>query len=217
MNQHYVIVVGTDFSEFAVRALHVALEQGRQHRPAEIHVVHASNTIGNEATFPMDPLTGLGPAPILAREEQQAALLAHLDEQLAQLPLDDTAGLQIHAHVLFDTPGFALSCLASELDADLLVVGSHGRHGVARWLLGSVAEAVVRQAPCPVLVVPPPPNTLKVPAIAPACPRCVAARQASTGRELWCAEHRDRHARRHTYYQRDRSAAETNLPLVLRP
>jgi nucleotide-binding universal stress UspA family protein len=216
MDQPYVVVVGTDYSEHAARALHVALEQGRRHRPAELHVVHAALTIGNEAAFPLDPLTGLGPVPILSAEEQQAALLAHLDEQLAHLPIDETAGLKVYAHLLFEAPGFALTCLASELEADLLVVGSHGRHGLARWLLGSVAEAVVRQASCPVLVVPPPSDTFKVPAIVAACPRCVAARTASAGRELWCAEHRQRHGRRHTYYQRDRNAAETNLPLVVR-
>lgn len=42
---------------------------------------------------------------------------------------------------------------AAEWPADLVVLGSHGRHGVSRALLGSVAEAVTRQAPCPVLVV----------------------------------------------------------------
>jgi nucleotide-binding universal stress UspA family protein len=43
---------------------------------------------------------------------------------------------------------------AKEWPADLIVIGSHGRRGIQRFLLGSVAEAVVRHAPCPVLVVP---------------------------------------------------------------
>ena len=42
---------------------------------------------------------------------------------------------------------------ASEWGADLIVIGSHGRDGLTRALLGSVAEGVMRQAPCPVLVV----------------------------------------------------------------
>ena len=41
--------------------------------------------------------------------------------------------------------------VAKELDADLIVIGTHGRHGFRRLLLGSVAEAVVRTASCPVL------------------------------------------------------------------
>jgi nucleotide-binding universal stress UspA family protein len=43
--------------------------------------------------------------------------------------------------------------LAHELDADLVVVGSHGRRGVRRWILGSVAEVAARHAPCSTLIV----------------------------------------------------------------
>lgn len=42
---------------------------------------------------------------------------------------------------------------AKEVSADLIVIGSHGRRGVKRLVLGSVAEDIVRRAPCPVLVV----------------------------------------------------------------
>jgi nucleotide-binding universal stress UspA family protein len=44
---------------------------------------------------------------------------------------------------------------AEETGADLVVVGTHGRHGLPRWLLGSVAEQLLRASPCPVLAVPP--------------------------------------------------------------
>jgi len=215
MNKPYVIVVGTDFSENAFRALQAAFEQGRRHSPAELHVVHASIVISSDNAFLADPVAGAGPSPILSQEEQQAALVAHLDKELARLSATETAGIRVYAHVLLNAPGFALASLASALGADLMVVGSHGRHGVARWLLGSVAEAVVRLATCPVLVVPPPPDELKVPAIEAPCPRCLAARKTSTGNELWCEQHRERHGRRHKYYQRDRNGADTNLPLVV--
>ena len=42
---------------------------------------------------------------------------------------------------------------AKEIHADLIVIGTHGRRGISRFLLGSVAEAIVRSAPCPVLTV----------------------------------------------------------------
>jgi len=42
---------------------------------------------------------------------------------------------------------------AAEIGADLIVMGTHGRRGVSRLLLGSVAESVARTAPCPVLLV----------------------------------------------------------------
>ena len=118
--------------------------------------------------------------------------------------------------MIIDTPSLALTLLASQLEADLLVIGSHGLNGVARWLLGSVAEGVVRRATCPVLVVPPKPDTLSVPEVEPPCPACSEARRASAGAELWCGQHRERHGRRHTYHQSDRVAAETNFPLISR-
>lgn len=50
-------------------------------------------------------------------------------------------------------PPHEILTTAMEWPADIIVIGSHGRHGIPRALLGSVAEAVVRQARCPVLVV----------------------------------------------------------------
>lgn len=52
-------------------------------------------------------------------------------------------------------PAETIRDYAAEIDADAVVVGTHGREGIERLLLGSVAEAVVREAPAPVLVVPP--------------------------------------------------------------
>lgn len=48
-------------------------------------------------------------------------------------------------------PSTAIAKLAEEEDADMIVMGTHGRTGITRLLMGSVAEAVVRRAPCPVL------------------------------------------------------------------
>lgn len=212
----YVIVAGTDYSEQAVRALHTACQLALRYAPAELHVTHVCAAAAEEPTVPLIPLSGLATLPVLSLEEQRAALMAHLDGELAQHPELTASQVRIVAHVLTDAPSFGLTRLASELQADLIVVGTHGGHGLARWLLGSVAEGVVRQAPCPVLVIPPEPHKLAVPTIEPPCPRCVVARQSSSGTQLWCEQHRERHGRRHTYYQADRGAAETNMPLVVR-
>ncbi|HEX7451222.1 MAG TPA: universal stress protein [Polyangiaceae bacterium] len=58
-------------------------------------------------------------------------------------------------HIRADDPGHQIAQLASEVAADLLVIGTHDRHGLPRLLLGSVAETVGRLAPCSVLVVRP--------------------------------------------------------------
>jgi nucleotide-binding universal stress UspA family protein len=120
------------------------------------------------------------------------------------------------AHQRVDVPSEEIARLASELDADLIVVGTHGRRGLSRLLLGSVAEGTVRLAPCPVLVVRPKTQPEAAPAIEPACPRCVETRRQTHGAELWCEQHRERHGERHTYHQGDRASREVNLPLVMR-
>ena len=215
-NKPYIVVTGTDFSAQATRALEAAFEQAKRNAPAELHVVHATLAINPGAGSVVPPFASLDGIPVLSVEEQQAELVKHLDAQLAQLPGFKTSGIRVIAHVLLDAPMFAITRLAEALHADVIVLGTHGRHGMARWLLGSVAEAVVRQATCPVLVIPPLPHELPVPGIEPPCPACVAARRESSGAEQWCAQHRERHGHRHTYHQGDRGGADTNFPLVTR-
>ena len=212
----YVVVAGVDFSAEATRALRVACSQAVQRVPAELHVVYACMAVNPDPTVSLAPVAGFTGLPVLTMEEQRQRLTKYLDEELAKHPELAKAEIRVFGHVLVDTPSLGISRLASELEADLIVIGTHGLQGVARWLLGSVAEGVVRQAQCPILVVPPEPGKLEVPAIEPPCPRCVAARQASRGADMWCEQHRERHGRRHTYYQADRGAAETNMPLVVR-
>lgn len=159
----YIVVTGTDYSEQATRALRAAYELAKKHAPAELHVVHASLLASAPVGYGVPPFGGVPASPVRDLDEQQRALTQHLDEQLSKLPGFPESGVSVVAHVMLDAPMFALTRLAGELDADVIVVGSHGRHGIARWLLGSVAEAVVRQASCPVLVIPPLPGELASP------------------------------------------------------
>jgi nucleotide-binding universal stress UspA family protein len=212
----YIIVVGSDFSEHAVRALGAAYEQARRHAPAEVHVVHASLMAAVGASAESAARLGFAAAPVLSLDEQREQLTRHLDRQLPLLEGFPDTNVRVYGHVILDAPSLAIVSLASVLQASLIVIGSHGLHGFARWLLGSVAEGVVRQAECPVLVVPPPPRALQVPSIEPPCRHCVEARTATNGQTLWCQRHQERHGRRHTYYQADRVGNDGTLPLVLR-
>ena len=77
--------------------------------------------------------------------------------------------------------------MAARVDADIVFVGTHGRTGVKRALLGSVAERVVRGASCPVLVIRDKDYHLTLaPEIEPACPDCLAKQKATHGKTLWC-------------------------------
>ena len=64
----------------------------------------------------------------------------------------DDAHKDLNFTALFGDPGYEIGRFAEEKNAGLVVISSHGRQGISRLLLGSVAERVVRLSPCPVLV-----------------------------------------------------------------
>jgi len=120
------------------------------------------------------------------------------------------------SHVRLEFASEEIAQLGSDVHADMIVVGTHGRRGLRRLFLGSVAEGVVRLAQCPVLVVRPKGETGAVPQIEPPCERCVEARTASNGEVMWCEQHLERHGQRHTYHYESRIGNDSNLPLVER-
>lgn len=61
--------------------------------------------------------------------------------------------IQVVRRIEEGNPATEILTMAQLCHADLIVMGSHGRHGLSRWLMGSVAEAVMRRADCPVLTV----------------------------------------------------------------
>lgn len=98
-------------------------------------------------------------------------------------------GERVVGHLANGTPWREIVQLAANIDADLLVVGSHRKSAVRRLVLGSVSEAVVRHASCPVLVARPKGHEADVPEIEPPCPDCLETQAASAGQTLWCARH----------------------------
>ena len=85
------------------------------------------------------------PYPDLERERQ---------EELVKLAREHIpATVRYETLVVNGWPGEAVLKAARDLDADLIVMGTHGRRGLAHLMIGSVAERVVRAAPCPVLTV----------------------------------------------------------------
>lgn len=75
-------------------------------------------------------------------------------KQLAEIAQQHLGGVQHQIHVVAAAPralAQAVIYVANEVDADLIVMKTHGRRGLSHLILGSVAEEVVRSAPCPVL------------------------------------------------------------------
>lgn len=214
----YAILVGMDHSESSSAALTQAIAVARLHAPSHIHVVRAVPAALPYAGAP-DALS----ATSAALEQEVARVSDELQENVRRAlgpptELERVApslvGVVWTTHVRLAEPVQAIAQLAADLEVDLVVVGTHGRRGLARFLLGSVAEGVVRHAPCPVLVVRAvgAQSAADVPKIEPACPRCVTTRRATRGQELWCAQHREHHERRHTYhFSPFRSAHQSGL------
>jgi nucleotide-binding universal stress UspA family protein len=205
-----VIVVGVDFSDLGDRAFQQAYELAAASASSEIHALFVMPTSA------VNPLTGYAadPASAGSLEEGAAQLTKHVNSLLFSLGGLEHSGIRAYSHFRVGVPLFGIVQLATEVQATFIVLGTHGRHGVARWLLGSVAEGVLRQSPCPVLVVPPAPSSIEIPTIAPVCPACLDARKASKGEALWCEQHRQLHGRRHTYHQRDRGSDATRRALT---
>jgi nucleotide-binding universal stress UspA family protein len=204
----YSILVGVDYSETSTLALVEAIAVARQHAQCQLHFVRVV------------------PEPTPNEELQHVA--TELQMYVARIlgtPGDEGAADHGLGHVTWTThvrlsePVHAITQLACDLEVHLVVVGTHGRQGLHRFLLGSVAEGVVRYAPCPVLVVRPigakPEGD--VPKIEPACPQCVAARRATQGKELSCEQHKTHQQRRHTYHFSPlRSSQQSGLLYPLR-
>jgi nucleotide-binding universal stress UspA family protein len=214
----YVIVAATDYSDSGKLALERAFELAAEKPLVELHVL---NVLPAYEAGAVDAAGGAWAGALPTFEECAERLRLHVLE--ARTAFEQRHGgrrfaffekMAVHQRV--SVPSEEIAQLAADVEADLVVVGTHGRRGIPRLVLGSVAEGTVRLAPCPVLVVRPKSLPVPGPAIEPPCPRCVEARKESKGKELWCAQHRERHGQRHTYHQGDRVGAETNLPLVVR-
>jgi hypothetical protein len=151
----------------------------------------------------VDPLVGVMPSTRDELEVLKDLLHGAIQREIAARGRLEVAA--VVAHVALGAPARAIAELAAQLDADTVVVGTHGRRGLRRAFLGSVAEEVARTCGCPVLVVRPKdhPAGAREPAIEPLCADCATAREHSQGKELWCARHQEHHPRAHVYHYED--------------
>jgi nucleotide-binding universal stress UspA family protein len=180
------VVVGIDFSDMSDRALLVAVNLARSAGIAELHLVHVLPPPVGGTEFA--PIVDVGEQTLLARKQLSAMIdgIAEVTEIIA------------FSHVLVGNAQKEIPRVADEIEADLIVVGTHGRRGVDRMLFGSVAEHVVRSSPCSVLTVrAKPPSAAST--IEAACAECVAIAAKTEGKELRCATHATHHGRAHTY------------------
>jgi len=183
--KHRTVVAGHDLSETSEEAVRVALSTAGAAQRGNLHLVHV---------VPISALAPeLGP-PVPIEETLSAAR-----EQMAALArrLDVPPNVAVSIHVVVGKADDVLVEIADSVEADLIVVGTHGRRGVSRMVLGSVAEQVVRKAPCSVLTARPHRRTAAE-SIEPPCPACAAASERA-GRRASCERHTRQHPHAHTY------------------
>jgi nucleotide-binding universal stress UspA family protein len=143
------IVAAIDFSEVTDLVLDQAFRIGSV-LGASPYVVHVGAHSGPDLYLH----TQTGPA-VFTPEDANKYLTAYVQDRLRDYQSrQGRADFDVAiCHLLAGDPGREIARLAAEVDADLVVVGNVGRSNMRRLLIGSVAEKVVRLAPCPVFVV----------------------------------------------------------------
>jgi nucleotide-binding universal stress UspA family protein len=141
------------------KAILVAVDESPQAAAALELAIGLAKTLGAALTL----VHAIDPAAIASAADDAAAATAmeiELEElQTAGLELVEAAsakaraaGISAATVVRDGTPSRVILDTARRTDSDLIVIGTHGRHGVARFFVGSCAEAVLRESPVPVLI-----------------------------------------------------------------
>ena len=141
MTVHHILVP-IDFSPYAEQALDyaIALAQKLQARVTLLHVIQPPLVAGADM--------GVWPSSTFL-QDLEAAITGDLEGYLARVT---AAGLTGEMVVIHGVPFQQILDTAQARQVDLIILGTHGRTGLAHVLLGSVAEKVARLAPCPVLI-----------------------------------------------------------------
>ncbi len=145
------ILFPTDFSDHAAHAQRVAVSLARQYK-ADLHIIHVVQLFSYVVDFGMD------------NSAQYQSVQASLQKMMDAL-LDDLADapFPLTGELVQGEPVREIIHTARNDSSDLIVLGTHGRAALEHALLGSIAEKVVRKAPCPVLTVPLPGHEFKMP------------------------------------------------------
>lgn len=131
------VVVPVDFSSQSLHAIQTAIELAG--KPQNVHVVHV-----------VVPLATVTVGEVWVAEDV-ASRLSAAQEYMQKFLLENSI-TGVTTEIREGDPGLQIAEYASSISADLVVIPSHGRHGVQRLLLGSVAERVLRHVECPILI-----------------------------------------------------------------
>jgi len=143
MDAPKILLVPTDFSAASERALDCALALASK-LGAKVFLLHAYAL----------PIIGFPDGMLIPSAEIASRIISEAEKELAAcVERRKESGATIVTLLRQGDAREAILVAAEEISADLVVMGTHGRRGITRALIGSVAEAIVRVAPVPVLTV----------------------------------------------------------------
>ncbi len=138
--ENNTVILPFDFSEQSISAIDKAIEMSEE--STSLHVIHVVDP--TPIMISMDPAL---PVPASYDHDRYQQSLEEMTKRFAE---GKYARLKVHCVV--GDPGSAIVDYAKSVRADLIIMPSHGRTGLTRLLMGSVAERVLRLANCPVLI-----------------------------------------------------------------
>lgn len=142
----YEILVAIDFTDLSDRALEHAIALASHHDDVRLHVITVGSATNDSVRLPGSRVTTPHALDDVKAHVLERVEIYREEHGPAALPA-------VVVYVGVGKPAERIVALARVLDVDVVVMGTHGRHGVSRVLEGSVAEAVVRDAQCGVFVV----------------------------------------------------------------
>lgn len=188
------IVVAIDFDDTADDVLREACRLSGWGRGVVLHLVHVLPALQSGQQDP-DSIR-------VENENLESVPVRLLEWVRERCAADATLGNpRVVIHVRTGEPTEALAQLCVDINARLIVVGTHQRTSVKRLALGSVAEQIIRHARCPVLVA----RAIDYAGLAPTprpdpvCSQCAAVRAASNGAQQWCEQHSKPALETHVY------------------
>jgi nucleotide-binding universal stress UspA family protein len=137
------ILVPVDFSAISTKAFFYTLEMLKC-GGGKLQVLHVLDT---------DFLTGAVHITIEPLDESVAKWRARAEEKLKKLFAREEEGVEIEFHIREGHPEEEILAMSGDLDVDLVVLGTHGRHGLEKAIFGSVAEKVLRLSEKPLLLI----------------------------------------------------------------
>ncbi len=146
MNKFKLILSPVDFSETSTHALETAIELANN-LGAKLHLLHVYQI----PAFAISEADLATPVDVSIQEDYEKRLEQQLDDLARKY---SNKGVEIDTTLTEGIPYIEIVETADEINADMIILGTHGRTGLAHMLLGSVAERVVRSSKVPVLSVP---------------------------------------------------------------